>query len=176
MTPGPAARTTVVHTGVSCDAASTEEDLRWHHDIRRAVFVDEQRIFARNDRDEYDGAARTVHVLGRYDGQPAGAVRLFPLDAAADVWQGDRLCVLPTFRTSGVGGPLVRYAVASAGAAGGTAMVAHIQLPNVRFFEHLGWSIDGDMELYLGLPHRRMRITLPQVADGIRQMQALQAG
>jgi putative N-acetyltransferase (TIGR04045 family) len=176
VTTARASHATAVHAGVSCEAARTEEDLRRHPDIRRAVFVDEQRVFARNDHDEYDDDARTVHVLGRYDGQPAGAVRLFPLDAAADVWQGDRLCVLQAFRTSGVGGPLVRYAVASAGAAGGTAMVAHIQLPNVRFFEHLGWSIDGAVEIYVGLPHQRMRITLPTVADGLRQVRELEAG
>lgn len=162
--------------GVSCRAARTGTDLRLHHDIRRAVFVTEQRVFVRSDHDEHDDDARTVHVLGRYGGQPAGAVRLFPLDAAAQAWQGDRLCVLAAFRTSGIGGPLVRYAVASAGAAGGTVMVAHIQLPNVRFFEHLGWSVDGEVEMYVGLPHQRMRIGLPSAPDGIRQMRALAGG
>jgi hypothetical protein len=39
-------------------------------------------------------------------------------------------------------------------------MVAHIQLPNVRFFESLGWRRDGDVETYAGLPHQPMAIDL----------------
>jgi hypothetical protein len=39
-------------------------------------------------------------------------------------------------------------------------MVAHIQVVNVRFFEHLGWSVCGGAEGYLGLTHQPMDIAL----------------
>jgi predicted N-acetyltransferase YhbS len=68
--------------------------------------------------------------------------------------------VLPEFRAHNIGAPLVRYAVATAGALGGAVMVAHIQPPNVRFFERLGWTRDGDAEIYCGLPHQPMRVAL----------------
>jgi putative N-acetyltransferase (TIGR04045 family) len=159
-----------VQSGATCESVRTAADLDLHYEIRRRVFVTEQRVFPNTDRDEHDDDVRTVHVLGRVDGHPAGAVRLFPVAASADIWQGDRLCVLPEFRTCGIGGPLVRYAVAAAGAAGGTAMVAHIQLPNVTFFKHLGWTPDGEVEIYVGLPHQPMHIALPSQQDAAQLM------
>jgi putative N-acetyltransferase (TIGR04045 family) len=128
--------------------------------VRHAVFVEEQRIFEHSDVDRHDAGVRTHRVLGLVDGVPAGAVRLYPIDEETATWQGDRLAVLPGFRVHGLGGPLVRYAVATAASLGGRVMLAHIQLPNVRFFERLGWLADGDVELYCGRPHVPMRIAL----------------
>ena len=75
-------------------------------------------------------------------------------------WQGDRLAVLPEFRSYGLGAPLVRYAVRTAGERGGLVMAAHIQIPNVVFFRRLGWHLDGEVETYAGLPHQPMAIDL----------------
>jgi putative N-acetyltransferase (TIGR04045 family) len=139
--------------------AQSAAEIAAHHRIRHAVFVAEQHVFDGTDVDVRDAAAETLRVLATYDGVPAGTVRLYPLDETG-LWQGDRLAVLPDFRAHAIGGPLVRYAVATAGALGGTEMVAHIQPPNVRFFERLGWSRDGERETYCGLPHQPMRIAL----------------
>jgi putative N-acetyltransferase (TIGR04045 family) len=134
--------------------------LRTHWDIRHQVFVVEQAVFVGTDEDAYDADSRTVHVVGYVGDRAAGAVRLYPLDTAEGPgrWQGDRLAVLADDRAAGLGAPLVRHAVATATALGGTHMVAHIQLPNVRFFEHLGWSRDGDTEIYVGIEHQPMII------------------
>lgn len=142
---------------VSCRLAGDADDLAAHHRVRHAVFVAEQRIFAESDRDARDDDPATLHVLGLVDGEPAGAVRLYPLGGG--LWQGDRLAVLTADRTSGLGGPLVRFAVATAGAAGGRRMVAHVQAPNERFFVRLGWIRIADVE-YVGHPHVRMEIPL----------------
>ena len=138
--------------------ATTAEDVSEHHLIRHTVFVVEQEIFTGSDVDAHDGGDG-LRVLARYDGVPAGTVRLYPLGDGG-LWQGDRLAVLPDYRAHNIGGPLVRFAVATAGAFGGTVMVAHIQPPNVRFFERLGWTRDGDVEIYCGRPHQPMRIAL----------------
>jgi hypothetical protein len=50
--------------------------------------------------------------------------------------------------------------VATAAAAGGRLMTAHIQPLNVRFFERLGWSVHGEPEIYVGVPHVAMAIEL----------------
>jgi putative N-acetyltransferase (TIGR04045 family) len=151
---------TGVEVEVACRAATSIPDLNEHHRVRHAVFVTEQHIFAGTDLDRHDVDPRTHRVLGLVDGVAAGAVRLYPLDDEPGLWQGDRLAVLPAFRVHGLGGPLVRFAVRTAGALGGDAMLAHIQLPNVRFFERLGWRAAGDAEVYCGLPHQPMRIGL----------------
>ncbi|MGI8573977.1 MAG: MSMEG_0567/Sll0786 family nitrogen starvation N-acetyltransferase [Egibacteraceae bacterium] len=138
-------------------ASANERDLHWR--IREAVFVREQRLFALSDRDEHDDESQTLHVLGCYGRMAAGTVRLYPLDETG-LWKGDRLGVLPGFRQHGLGRPLVRFAVKTAGALGGREMIAHIQLPNIPFFERLGWRSSGEPVDYVGHPHQRMTIGL----------------
>ena len=157
-------------TGVRpCPSSSTEQaltcrpvegahELAAHHAIRRAVFVTEQGLFPRDDRDEHDSDPATLHVLGLVDGQPAGTVRLYPLGRG--LWRGDRLAVLPEHRRMRIGGPLVRVAVTLAGSCGGAMMEAQVQAPNVRFFVQLGWTSVGDLADYVGVPHQRMTIPL----------------
>ena len=99
-------------------------------------------------------------MLGWCGEVPAGTVRLYPLDPAKATWQGDRLAVLPEFRTAGLGAPLVRFAVSTAGQRGGVSMLAHVQVANERFFTRLGWARQGDVELYVGRPHLLMTIAL----------------
>jgi putative N-acetyltransferase (TIGR04045 family) len=145
---------------VQCRAVAGPDELMAHYAVRHRVFVDEQGIFVGSDRDRNDDDPLTVHVVGSVDTVIGGTVRLFPLAEDGGRWQGDRLAVLPEFRARGLGAPLVRYAVRTAGELGGRLMVAHIQLPNVRFFERLGWRREGDVETYAGLPHQLMTIEL----------------
>lgn len=147
-------------TEIVCVPAFGREQIALHHHIRQTVFVDEQAIFAGSDLDEHDEAVGVVKVLAFKGDQAVGAVRLYPLDTGARLWQGDRLAVLANCRTCGAGGPLVRFAVAYAGAHGGSEMIAHVQVANVRFFERLGWSVSGGLEDYVGLTHQLMRIAL----------------
>jgi putative N-acetyltransferase (TIGR04045 family) len=147
-------------TGVVCRIV----DDRWaaveHHRIREEVFVREQRLFPRSDRDARDDDPATIKVLGLRDGVPGGAVRLYPLDGD-ELWQGDRLAVLVGARGHGLGVPLVRFAVATAAGRGGHRMGAHIQPGNVAFFQRLGWHVCGDEEIYVGVPHVPMAIDFP---------------
>jgi putative N-acetyltransferase (TIGR04045 family) len=156
----PEARVAPARIAVAIVAARTPEQLDWHHRIRHQVFVTEQQLFARSDGDGHDAEPDAIRVLGLCASQPAGTVRLFPLDPGGERWQGDRLAVLQEFRTCGLGKPLVRFAVATAGALGGREMVAHIQLANVAFFEQLGWQRSGPVELYVGVAHQPMVIGL----------------
>lgn len=145
---------------IVCVEAVDERQRAEHHRIRQAVFVEEQGIFTESDVDEHDARDDVVRVLALRDDQPVGAVRLYVVDQQAGLWKGDRLAVLADCRTCGVGAPLVRFAVAYAGAHGGRRMVAHIQAPNVRFFERLGWSVYRPAEDYLGRTHQPMHIAL----------------
>lgn len=142
-----------------CREASTAEELELHHRIRHQVFVVEQGLFDGSDVDSNDANADVVHALGAWDGQVAGTVRFFPIDTVDGLWQGDRLAVLPGFRL-GLGAPLVRFAVSTAAERGGREMVAHIQLPNVAFFERIGWHTYGEVETYVGVTHQPMAIDL----------------
>lgn len=144
--------------GLACRQAEGPHEIALHHRIRHDVFVVEQGLFPRDDHDAHDADPRAIHVLGFDDAVPAGAVRLYPLGGG--LWKGDRLAVLPPHRRSGLGAPLVRYAVALSGRLGGSLMEAQIQAANVRFFQALGWTAVGSPEEYLGLMHQRMTIAL----------------
>lgn len=138
------------------------QDLARHYAIRQRVFVLEQRIMEFTDLDVHDRDPGTIHVLAAQGCYAAGTVRLYRLDG--DLWQGDRLAVLPAHRSSMVGAELVRFAVETAGSLGGSQMLAQIQLPNVRFFERLGWTRAGAPAPYCGLDHQPMVYDLTKAA------------
>jgi putative N-acetyltransferase (TIGR04045 family) len=142
-----------------CRLADGPDELAAHFAVRRRVFVHDQALFAVTDKDERDWTEGTLHAVGLADGAVVGAVRLYPL-AANGLWKGDRLAVLPEARVRRLGAELVRFAVATAGDLGGHTMVAQIQVPNVRFFEHLGWHADGPPAPYRGVMHQPMAIPL----------------
>jgi putative N-acetyltransferase (TIGR04045 family) len=148
-----------IASGIACRLAETADELAAHHAVRHQVFVLDQALFAGTDRDDRDLMPGTLHAVGVDAGAVVGAVRLYPLDGGG-LWQGDRLAVLPAARVRQLGALLVRFAVATAGERGGHTMVARIQLPNVRFFEHLGWHADGPAGPYHGVIHQPMAIPL----------------
>jgi putative N-acetyltransferase (TIGR04045 family) len=130
-----------------------------HLAIRRAVFVGEQGLFEGDDVDALDAEPATLHALGLVEGVAAGTVRLYELGGVGR-WRGDRLAVLPDARHTTLGASLVRFAVRTAGQRGGQRMDAMIQLPNVGFFEALGWARDGVVRRFHGADHQPMAIAL----------------
>lgn len=146
-----------------CRSAESVAETVVHARIRHTVFVEEQGLFDGTDRDGFDTDPTVEHVLGFVDGVPAGTVRLYrlPSDEPGErLWKGDRLAVLREHRHAGLGGPLVRHAVATAGSAGGDRMIAYVQVANVAFFRRLGWSLVGERFAYVGEPHQQMSIDL----------------
>jgi putative N-acetyltransferase (TIGR04045 family) len=161
---------------LACRRAAPGDELAAHFRIRHQVFVVEQGLFrngntsqsggpAGDDRDAHDDDPATIHVVGLADGVTCGTVRLYPLGEPGR-WKGDRLAVLAGYRRHGLGAPLVRLAVATAGALGGREMEAFIQPANVEFFEWLGWRRTGGIVEYAGLGHQRMVIPLGGPAGG----------
>ena len=148
-----------VASRLTCRLVETADELAAHHVVRHRIFVLDQRLFVGNDRDKRDLAPDTLHAVGVDHDAIVGAVRLYPLNERG-LWQGDRLAVLPAARVRHLGALLVRFAVATAGERGGHTMVARIQLPNVGFFEHLGWHADGPAGPYHGVMHQPMAIPL----------------
>jgi putative N-acetyltransferase (TIGR04045 family) len=162
---------------LTCRAVTTRAERDAHFQVRRQVFVAEQGLFRGTngtngtngdwdgtdrdctDWDGHDDDPATVHVVGLADDQICGTVRLYPLEADG-MWKGDRLAVLASHRHLGLGAPLVRFAVSSAGRLGGRQMEAFIQPANVAFFRWLGWRRTGDLVDYAGIPHQRMLIEL----------------
>lgn len=156
---------------LTCDAVATEAERCAHFRIRQQVFVIEQGLFGGPasgadgaDADDRDDDPATIHVIGRAGQAICGTVRLYPLEVPGR-WKGDRLAVLADYRHLGLGAPLVRFAVRTAGRLGGHEMEAFIQPANVAFFRWLGWERTGDLVDYASLPHQRMLIDLTSQAS-----------
>lgn len=148
---------------ITCRLVEGVDERDLHLRIRHEVFVREQHIFAPSDRDEYDTEDTTRHAVGLLGPLVAGVVRFYPLGEG--MWKGDRLAVMPAFRHHRLGPPLVRFAVRTAADAGGARMIAYLQPQNVRMFVRLGWRPVGEPVPYVGRPHQKVVIDLPEHAS-----------
>lgn len=147
---------------IVCRVTRDEQEIRVCREIRHEVFVAEQQIFSDTDGDDRDLDPATLNIVGLVDAEIAGTVRIYPIDDEGQ-WRGDRLAVRSDVRRGHLlGQRLVRCAVATAGALGGTEMLASVQMANVAFFERLGWQQEGPPGPYHGIPHQTMRIELGQ--------------
>lgn len=137
---------------------------RWEREgayaLRRAVFCQEQRLFA-DDRDEIDDFAIAIvaqSMMGVAADGVVGCVRIH--EEAPGVWWGSRLAVDREFRRIGaIGATLIRLAVSSAHAMGARAFFAHVQAQNGRLFDQMHWRTLDAVELH-GRPHLKMRADL----------------
>lgn len=145
---------------VICKIAETEAELAGHFAVRRAIFVEEQGLFAESDVDDCDRQAVPLVAVDRETGVVVGAVRCYETEPG--VWYGGRLAVLKEARhnTEAVGPRLCKLAEKVVIERGCHRFLAYIQLQNVRFFERLGWRQVGDPVLHFGEPHQLMQAAL----------------
>ncbi|RAY11944.1 AIR synthase [Actinomadura craniellae] len=149
------------------EAAERPADLAAYHALRTRVFVEEQRLFERSDRDERDRDPRTVVLLARdRGGTVVGGVRLGPVGEGPDLgwWAGGRLVVHPAARgAQGVAPALIRAACARAEQAGALRFEATVQLRYERLFARLGWRRVRPVPV-AGRPHLLMRWPIGRIA------------
>ncbi|MGI5835292.1 MAG: MSMEG_0567/Sll0786 family nitrogen starvation N-acetyltransferase [Chloroflexota bacterium] len=148
--------------------ATTEEELKGYFAVRRAIFTEEQGLFATSDRDEHDDYAIHIVAVDQDTGAVIGAVRCY--EAGGGVWYWGRLAVLKEYRRIAglVGCRLVRMAEDVVRERGCRRFLAFIQLQNVRFFRHLGWREVGEPELHYGQLHQEMEANLLAVNTKMR--------
>jgi radical SAM protein (TIGR04043 family)/putative N-acetyltransferase (TIGR04045 family) len=129
--------------------------------IRHEVFVEEQGLFRRTDRDEMDSAS--VHILALRGEECIGTVRITPLPDGD--WLGSRLAVREPFRGR-VGNLLVERAEEEVRKRGGRRFRAYIQSSKVAFFERCGWRPLKRIPDYHGRPHVLMLAAGPLWGPG----------
>jgi hypothetical protein len=160
--------------------AKSPQDLAGFFAVRRAIFCEEQGIFAEDDRDLFDETMIPIIcmtlIAGIEDGV-AGVVRID--ERRPGVWHGSRLGVSAEFRRirhispgvavrnlqpcyhglGALGAGLIHKAVSTARALGCQEFLATVQHQNARFFQRLHWQPLEEIELH-GIPHVRMRADL----------------
>ena len=125
---------------LTCHPVRTKAEQERAFEIRKEVFVLEQKLFVDTDVDEND--AKSIHLAAEWNHEIVGTVRVFPVNNNGH-WIGGRLAVKNGFRNTGAGELLVREAVEYVKSRGCTKFTAHIQLENVPFFSRVGWKTIG---------------------------------
>ena len=91
-----------------CHPVRTEDEYIKAFRIRKAVFVQEQKLFKHTDADEND--PKGIHLVAKQEGRIIGTVRVYPAGAGNGDWIGGRLAVRKKIsgirrrRTPGKGG------------------------------------------------------------------------
>ncbi|MFZ0872796.1 MAG: GNAT family N-acetyltransferase [Rhodanobacter sp.] len=131
-------------------------------DLRHTVFIQEQGVPEARERDGLDPDC--WHVLARDDsGLPIGCGRLTPEHKIG------RMAVLQEWRGSGVGRALLRELIGRARTHGWAEVALDAQVSAIGFYERDGFSAHGDVFDDAGLPHRKMRLVLSSIDDGLDQ-------
>ncbi|MED1438220.1 GNAT family N-acetyltransferase [Aeribacillus composti] len=138
--------------------AKSEEEIQKALELRRMVFVEEQRMFEENDLDEYDHGAIYLNAWSRRKDVLIGTVRCYRDKEKPNVWWGGRLAVHPDYRTRGIGVYLIRAAVETVKNQQASRFLASVQLQNIELFKKLGWEPVGETFVFNGHPHQIMEV------------------
>ncbi|MFO7647931.1 GNAT family N-acetyltransferase, partial [Halomonas campaniensis] len=111
-------------------------------EIRRVVFIEEQRVPLEEEWDGRDGDCR--HFLALLDGAPVGTARLLP-----DAHIG-RVAVLAEARGQGIGAALMAAAIEAARRDGHATVELAAQTHALAFYARLGFTAFGDAFISLG--------------------------
>ncbi len=135
-------------------AASWQNDRIPLQDLRRQVFIIEQRV---PEALEWDAAdADSLHALAfDAEGRAIGTGRLLP-----DGHIG-RMAVVTDWRGHGVGSALLQWLIAQARQRNFHEVQLHAQTHALSFYARQGFIAHGDVFDEAGMPHRKMSLSLP---------------
>ncbi len=126
----------------------------WHSDkkhltqIRRLVFIEEQKVPENLEWDEFDQSA--IHFLVTHKNQPVGCARL-----KADGQIG-RMAILANIRNQGIGSKLLQFVLQQAVTENLNTVYLHAQLTAVSFYQKHGFKVSGEFFFEANIPHREM--------------------
>jgi len=121
--------------------------------LRFAVFVEEQKVPAEMELDEFD--ALSLHALAvDAQGRVLGTGRLLP-----DGHIG-RMAVRREARGAGVGSALLQALIEAARRRGDSAVMLNAQTHALPFYRHFGFVAEGEEFDDAGIAHRAMRLPL----------------
>lgn len=136
--------------------------------VRRRVFIEEQRVPAEVEIDEHDAdparLTTALHVLGRTGGLAVATGRLLLAPDAKGHAHVGRVAVLRDHRGLGYGRSVMQALHDLAREQGFGAITLAAQLHAIGFYERLGYVARGDVFLDAGIEHRWMDVALHERA------------
>jgi predicted GNAT family N-acyltransferase len=141
----------VIEVRLASDSSEVDEAL----ELRRRVFVDEQRVTLEADRDGLDPEAS--HIVAVDGGRIVGTCRLVFDD---DLAQLGRMAVDPDARGRGIGAAILEAAERESRSAGAQRIRLDAQTAARSLYERGGFEARGDEFLDEGIPHITMEKVL----------------
>ncbi|RAP76146.1 GNAT family N-acetyltransferase [Paenibacillus montanisoli] len=140
--------------------ATTNDLLEEAIAVRFEVFVDEQKVPAELERDEYDDSPEACrHFVVKDNGKAVGAGRWKEYEPGVAKLQ--RIAVLQPYRGLGVGKKLIEAMEQDARELGYAAAVLGAQCTAEGFYKKLGYETESSEPfLDANIPHVNMRKTL----------------
>lgn len=127
------------------------DDLSKCYDIRKVVFVDEQKYDINLDIDEIDSYAE--HILMLIDKKPVATARYYKKNGE---WFIGRICILIEYRKLGLGVKILQFVESQIKKTDADMIVLTAQCRAKGFYEKLGYIEEGDIVYEEGQPHIRM--------------------
>ncbi|KMY46523.1 acetyltransferase [Bacillus sp. FJAT-27916] len=132
---------------------TNEEELQQAYQVRKIVFVDEQKVTVEEEIDHLEEESTHFLVMNEND-EPIGAGRFRIVDNYGKV---ERICVLPQARSTGVGRSLMEAIEQHALSQGLEITKLNAQVQAIPFYKSLGYGIISEEFLDAGIPHRTMK-------------------
>lgn len=132
--------------------AKTEKQINDAFFVRKEVFVKEQQVPEEEEIDHLEDESEHIVI---YDGnEPVGAGRWRFKDSYAKL---ERICVMKSHRSLGVGVIIMQTLEKAAAARGASAFILNAQTQAVPFYEKQGYHVtSGEEFLDAGIPHLEM--------------------
>ncbi|MCG1016572.1 GNAT family N-acetyltransferase [Bacillus velezensis] len=130
----------------------TEKQLNDAFFVRKEVFVKEQHVPEEEEIDQFEDTSE--HIVIYDGGQPVGAGRWRLKDGHGKL---ERICVMKSHRSLGVGAIMMQALEKAAAAKGAGSFILHAQTQAVPFYEKQGYRVtSGEEFLDAGIPHLEM--------------------
>jgi predicted GNAT family N-acyltransferase len=129
-------------------AVKNEQQMQDAFTVRKLVFVEEQKVSAEEEYDEFDNTAN--HVVLYDKGIPVGAGRMREVNGVGKM---ERICVLASHRGKGAGRLIMEALEALAAEKQLSKVKLHAQTHAEPFYHKLGYKTVSDVFMEANIPH-----------------------
>lgn len=130
---------------------TSSNELNITLEIRRIVFIEEQRVTQEEECDGKDDICS--HYLAFFNDKPVGTARVRYIENKAKI---ERVAILKNYRGHAIGKSLMLYIIDNITQV--EEIVLSSQESAIKFYEKLGFKPYGDLYYDARIPHRDMKL------------------
>ncbi|MBS0236461.1 MAG: GNAT family N-acetyltransferase [Proteobacteria bacterium] len=142
--------------GIAIKQAKTEDEMAICLDIRRRVFIEEQKVSEAEEIDGLDDSSD--HYILYLNSLSVGTARVRYKDAMAKI---ERVAVLANYRGLGLGKKLMLYLIREIRNSNNAhTIMLGAQTHAIQFYESIGFQECGAEYMDAGIPHKDMKMLI----------------